>query len=82
VGNEGNVRNAPTAAVLSWGMAYAVAIVVFLVALVATMFIFGELVPMAYVEWSRRNSWGREVTGILMVACTLVVALIAFWLVR
>jgi hypothetical protein len=63
-------------------MAYVVATVVFAIALAGTRFIFGELMPMAYVEWQRRSSWGREVTGILMVACALVVALIAFWLVR
>jgi hypothetical protein len=51
-------------------MDYDVAIVVFFIALVAS------------VGWLRGKSWGRELKGILMVGFAVFAALITFWLVR
>jgi hypothetical protein len=63
-------------------MAYGVAIIVFFIALVATVFLFGQFMPRAYIEWLRQKSWGRELNGILMVGFAVAAALIAFLIVR
>jgi hypothetical protein len=63
-------------------MAYVVAIAVFLIALVATVLLFGQFMTRDYVEMARSKSGDRELNGLLMLVIPAVAALIAFWLVR
>ena len=44
---------------------------IFIVTLIASLVVFGYM-SRAYAYWMRENTWGREITGLLMVGFAVI----------
>ena len=44
---------------------------IFIVTLIASLVIFGYM-SRTYVYWMKENTWGREITGLLMVGFAVI----------
>jgi hypothetical protein len=54
-------------------MKWVIGIVAFVVALPLTMLAF-QYMPDAYFDWLKRQSWGREIGGLVMTAIAVLIA--------